>query len=221
LGLVPRETRFGIEEKPQPTASATDSGELWLIAKEVLCNRFIWLISLATFFVYVVKTGFCFWAPSYLNEVNRLNATMIGAYMLGFEGAGALGGLAAGWLSDSVFKGKRGPVAVLYFAGIFIFLVGLFLMPNEYGLLNALLLAGLGFTITGPQIMAGTASFDFSSKRAAMAANGFTGLFAGLGSAIVSGSAIGFLAQHYGWALVFMLLASCCVIAAGLFWRIC
>jgi OPA family sugar phosphate sensor protein UhpC-like MFS transporter len=221
LGLVARETRFGLKSEKTVVSASAEQGEFWLIAKEVLCNRFIWLISFATFFSYVVKTGFSFWAPSYLNEVNQLSATMIGTYMLGFEGAGAVGGLASGWLSDNVFKGKRGPVAVLYFAGIFIFLIGLFLMPNEYPFGNALLLAGLGFTITGPQIMAGTASFDFSSKRAAMAANGFTGLFAGLGSAIISGSAIGFLAQYYGWACVFMLLAACCVVAAGLFWKIC
>lgn len=220
LGLVPRERRFGIREETV-VARTTAWAEFWQIGKEVLCNRFIWLISLATFFVYVVKTGFCFWAPSYLNEVNRLSATMIGSYMLGFEGAGALGGLCAGWLSDNFFQGKRGPVAILYFAGIFTFLLGLFAAPADNSGLNAFMLAGLGFAITGPQIMAGTASFDFSSKRAAMAANGFTGLFAGLGSAIVSGAAVGFLAQYYGWAIVFLLLASCCVVAAWLFSKIC
>jgi OPA family sugar phosphate sensor protein UhpC-like MFS transporter len=146
---------------------------------------------------------------------------MIGGYMLGFEGAGALGGLCAGWLSDSFFRGRRGPVAVLYFAGIFLFLIGLLFCPGEAKLLNGLLLAGLGFTITGPQIMAGCASFDYTSKKAAIAANGFTGLFSGLGSAVISGAAVGFIAQYYGWSAVFLLLAACSVVAAWTFWKIC
>jgi sugar phosphate permease len=74
--------------------------------------------------------------------------------------------------------------------------------------------------MTGPQIMAGAAVSDFSSKKAAVAANGFTGLFSGLGSAMVSGAFLGYVAQAYGWSSVFLFLAACSLVAAVLFWKI-
>jgi sugar phosphate permease len=223
LGLMTREERFGAHQSEQPArqGKSDDSTQgFWEISREILFNRQLWYLSFAMFFLYIVKCGFCSWAPTFLHEAKRLGPTSIGYYMVGFEGAGAFGGLAAGWLSDTFFRGHRGQVAVLYFCGIVIFLLSLWLLPPGSPLVDALVLACLGFTLTGPQVMAGTASFDFSSKKAAVAANGFMGLFSGAGSAIISGTFLGYIAQHHGWSAVFLLLAGTSVIAAGFFWMI-
>ncbi len=189
------------------------------ILAEIMKNKFLWYVSLATFLIYIVKTGFCSWAPTYLKEAKGLGIKSVGFTMGIFEFAGAFGGLMAGWLSDKVFKGRRGHVGVIYLGGMIVLLTGLWLAPpNVYGL-DAALLAGLGFVLFGPQVMAGAASVDLSSKRAAVAANGFVGFFSYFGSSIVSGVLLGYITQHYGWSVTFLILIASSAMAAFFFWK--
>lgn len=219
LGLCSMEERHGLEIDLTASTDTSIREVGWSILKEIFTNRFLWYVSLATFFIYIVKTGFCSWAPTYLKEAKGLGIKSVGFNMGIFEFAGAFGGLVAGWLSDKVFKGRRGHVGVIYLGGMVVLLTALWLAPINVLGLDAVLLAGLGFVLFGPQVMAGAASVDLSSKKAAVAANGFVGFFSYFGSSVVSGVLLGYVTQHYGWSVTFLILIASSLMAAYFFWK--
>ncbi len=219
LGLCSMEERHGLEIDLSASADTNFRQVGWSILREIFTNKFLWYVSLATFFIYIVKTGFCSWAPTYLKEAKGLGIKSVGFNMGIFEFAGAFGGLIAGWLSDKVFKGRRGHVGVIYLGGMVVLLTALWLVPINVLGLDAVLLAGLGFVLFGPQVMAGAASVDLSSKKAAVAANGFVGFFSYFGSSVVSGVLLGYVTQHYGWSATFLILIASSLMAAFFFWK--
>lgn len=219
LGLCSMEERHGLPPVLHQDVSDGLRKVSWEILSEILKNKFLWYISLATFFIYIVKTGFCSWAPTYLKEAKGLGIKSVGFNMVVFEIAGAFGGLIAGWISDKVFKGRRGHVGVIYLGGMILLLIGIWLTPLKLPGLDFALLSGLGFVLFGPQVMAGAASVDFSTKRAAVAANGFVGFFSYFGSSMVSGVLLGYVTQHYGWSATFMILILSSAMAAFFFWK--
>lgn len=219
LGLCSMEERHGL---PPVVETNTDSslGKIsWDILSEILKNKYLWYISLATFFIYIVKTGFCSWAPTYLKEAKGLGIKAVGFNMVVFEIAGAFGGLIAGWVSDKIFKGRRGHVGMIYLGGMIVLLIGIWMSPVNFPVLDLVLLGGLGFVLFGPQVMAGAASVDLSSKKAAVAANGFVGFFSYFGSSMVSGVFLGYITQHYGWSATFTILSVSSAMAAFFFWK--
>ncbi len=219
LGLCSMEKRNGLPPENN-THSLSNSTSISLgILAEILRNRFLWYVSLATFFTYIVKTGFCSWAPAYLKETKGLGIKAVGFNMVSFEIAGAFGGLIAGWLSDKVFKGRRGHVGTIYLGGMIVLLTALWLSPSNTPTVDIILLSALGFVLFGPQVMAGAASVDFSSKKAAVAANGFVGFFSYFGSSLISGVFMGYLTQHYGWSAAFILLIGSSAMAGYFFWK--
>jgi sugar phosphate permease len=219
LGLCSMEERHGLPITTGVNTNANLGTMSWEIISEIFRNKFLWYVSLATFFIYIVKTGFCSWAPTYLKEAKGLGIKTVGFNMVVFEIAGAFGGLLAGWLSDKVFKGRRGHVGVIYLIGMIVLLTGLWLLPSNISGFDMVLLAGLGFVLFGPQVMAGAASVDLSSKKAAVAANGFVGFFSYFGSSVVSGVFLGYVTQHYGWSATFLILIFSSAMAALFFWK--
>ncbi len=63
----------------------------------------------------------------------------------------------------------------------------------------------IGFLLSGPQILVGVAAAEFSTKQAASTANGLTGTFGYLGTA-VAGVGVGALVDYYGWDYAFYLM---------------
>lgn len=217
LGLCSMEERNGLPPVMESTPNEGLGKVTGDILTEILKNKFLWYVSLATFFIYIVKTGFCSWAPTYLKEAKGLGIKAVGFNMVVFEVVGAIGGLVAGWVSDKVFKGRRGQVGLIYLIGMIMLLFGLWWAPMNVPGLDIALFAGLGFVLFGPQVMAGAASVDFSSKKAAVAANGFVGFFSYFGSSLVSGVLLGYVTQHYGWSATFIILIASCIMAAYFF----
>lgn len=80
-----------------------------ILFKYVLNNKWVWAIAFANIFVYFVRYGVLDWAPMYLSEEKgfEMDKSSI-AYFL-YEWAGIPGTLLCGWISDKVFKGRRGP----------------------------------------------------------------------------------------------------------------
>jgi sugar phosphate permease len=219
LGLCSMEERHGLEKDMSASADTNFLQVGQSILREIFTNKFLWYVSLATFFIYIVKTGFSSWAPTYLKEAKGLSIQSVGFNMGIFEFSGAFGGLVAGWLSDKVFKGRRGHVGVIYLGGMVVLLTALWLAHINVLGIDAVLLGGLGFVLFGPQVMEGAASVDLSSKKAAVAANGFVGFFSYLGSSVVSGVLLGYVTQHYGWSATFLILIASSLMAAFFFWK--
>lgn len=173
------------------------------LVKVVFYNKLIWYICLANMCVYIVRLGIIFWAPVFLYKLKNVSLSNAGLQVASYEILGLVGGIVAGWMSDRIFQGKRGPVGAMYMIFLAITLLLFWQMPNEYKTLSMITLALAGFFVSGPQILIGVATADFTNKQAVGTANGFAGLFGYLGSAL-AGVCVGWIADTFGWDGVFM-----------------
>ena len=186
------------------------------VLKMVLANKYVWFVGLAQMCLYIPRMGIFFWAPMFLKEVKGVSLAIAGLQLAAFELAGLVGGITAGWLSDTVFDGRRGPVGALFMIGCAATIGIIWLIPAGYEFWDTLVLMLAGFLVYGPQVMAGIASADLTSKRAAGVATGLTGSFAYLGSAI-SALGIGKIVHLYGWAWGFSAFVVACLGGAFFF----
>lgn len=187
-----------------------------ILFKHVLTNKYVWIVCFANFFVYIVRMGVMDWAPTFLTEVKQSSLTGAGFSVAGFEIAGIVGALLAGWMSDKVFKGRRGPVNVIFMLAVVFILIEFWLIPPGHPLLDGAAIFAVGFLIYGPQMLVGVAAADFSTKQAASTATGLTGTFGYFGSA-VAGVGTGWLVDNYGWDGGFMFFIASGVIGTLLF----
>ncbi|HUE39865.1 MAG TPA: MFS transporter [Candidatus Binatia bacterium] len=191
------------------------------VRKMVFGNPLIWFAAAANFFVYAIRYGFVNWAPSYLYQRKGIHLDFAGGMVAGFELAGLVGGLLAGFITDRFFASRRGPICFLYMV-LLACAIGVFwLRPPASIVANAALLCAVGFLVYGPQFLVGVMVADLATKQAAATAVGLTGLF-GYTSGIVSGWGLGFVLDKFGWTGGFGLLVLCALAGAFLFaltWR--
>lgn len=169
-----------------------------IFRRHILTNTWVWVVSVANFFVYVVRIGILSWAPKYLVEAKGFTLVQAGFSLSAFEVAGIFGAYASGWLSDTVFKGRRGPVSASFMFCLIAFTLALFEVPNGHVMTMTALFVALGFFVYGPQMLVAVAAADFATKVASASAVGLTGLFGYLGAAFC-GLATGVLVDRYGW----------------------
>ncbi|MCP4923015.1 MAG: MFS transporter [bacterium] len=212
VGLPPVETYKGEEPFDGEDARITFQE----LMGRILRNRLLWYVSFANCFLYVVRAGIFNWAPMFLRHSKGSDAMAAGWQIGAYEIAGLAGGLAAGWLSDKVFKGRRGPVGTYFMLGLSLPMLYLWLAPVESQVLDTVALAVAGFLVYGPQVLVGVASADFASKRAVGVANGFAGTFAYVGVGI---SSIGItqIAETWGWDAGFLFFMGCSLVGAFFF----
>jgi sugar phosphate permease len=183
------------------TEDAPAQGQFWRL---VFCNKYIWLLSFANFFVYVVRYGILDWGPTFLKQARHVDIAKASWMVAAFEVSGILGMLSSGWLTDRFFGG-RGSRACLVYMGLCMGALLLFWqLPGASLPVSALLLCTAGFFIYGPQALIGIASANLATKRAAASAAGLTGIF-GYFSTVISGYGVGWLVQHRGWDSGFLM----------------
>ena len=210
----------------EPSAKKAAKGEednmtyVQIFKKYILCNKTIWMLAIAYIFVYIIRFGAEDWMIMYLTKakanISLADATnMIASLPL----VGICGTVAAGFISDKVFKGKRAPVNLLYLIGVVAML--LLLKFNTINALNYVIIGLLGAFTYGPQMMiGGLCAVESSSKKVASAATGFTGTFGYVG-AVFSATGTGFMVDKFGWngAVAFWLTSAviCITICTILF----
>lgn len=187
-----------------------------ILFKQVLNNPALWALAVGNFFVYLVRYGAMDWAPTFLVEVKQSTIASAAMKTAGFELIGIVGALVAGWLSDKVFKGNRGPINVLYMVVLALAVLGFWKIPAGHPYWDAALLSAVGFLVYGPQMLVGVSATDLVSKSAAATANGFTGLTGYMGS-IASGAGTGWVVDHYGWNGGFLFFVAAALIGAVCF----
>ena len=180
------------------TASADDADFAAVLRKKVFGNPYVWLFSLANFFVYVVRYGVLDWGPTVLKEAKGIEIEHGSWMVAGFEVAGLVGILLTGWLTDRFFAGRGSRMLRLVHG-------------DERRVGRALLVrAGEGLCVehSVPHVggvfhlraraLIGAMAANLGTKRAAATAVGLTSIF-GYASTVLSGYGIGKLVQNHGW----------------------
>lgn len=199
---------FKGEARVKKTEDKSNSSLKEILFQHVLSNKFIWILAISYFFVYVIRTAINDWSLLFLVETKGYSLLAAGSCVCWFEVGGIVGSLAAGWASDKIFGGRRGPINILFSFGVILAIAAFWFSPPGMFLLDSILLFVIGFLIFGPQMLIGLAAVELSSKKAAATATGFVGLPAYLGTA-AAGYPLGKMAQEWGWEGFFVTLAIC------------
>ena len=184
----------------EPTEDIKESAKE-LFVKYVLTNKLIWLVSLVNLFIYIVRIGLLDWAPSFLKESRGLSIIESANTTAIFEIAGIAGAIAAGWLSDTVFEGRRGRVSVIFMALLVLSVFAILYVPAQSAFLMAATLFAVGFFVHGPMLLVAVAAADFATKKSAATAVGLTGLFGYIG-AFIANYGTGMISERWGWDYV-------------------
>ncbi|MBN2293215.1 MAG: MFS transporter [Pirellulales bacterium] len=187
-----------------------------ILMEMVFTNRYIWLLSLANFFVYTVRYGILDWGPTFLKQAKHIELSHAGWMVAVFEIAGIVGMLSSGWITDRFFGGRGPRTCLVYMFLCITSLLAFWILPVQSMVINTMLLGSAGFFIYGPQCLVGIAAANLATKRAAATAVGLTGLF-GYASTLVSGVGIGILVDKYGWNAGFLLFVIAAFIGCLLF----
>lgn len=215
LGLPRIEDYMGESDPLAPKSEERIFSVREILLNHVLLNPHIWFLSIANFFVYVVRTGISDWSVSYLIE-GGYGEFYAGYTITAFEAGGLIGMLSAGFISDKVFRGNRGLINALMMALLVVPITLFSTLSHTSFVMDATLMFFTGMMLYGPQMLIGCAAAERAHKNAAGTASGFTGTFAYIGAA-ASGYPLGALIQHYGWAAFYSTLCVSCVIASLLF----
>lgn len=178
------------------------------LLKDVLSNKYIWILAVAYFFLYVLRMGISDLTALFLHQTREYGVFTSSGVSSFFEMGGLCGTLFAGWSSDRFFKAKRGPVCILFAFGILCSISLFWLTPPEYFILEWIAIFLMGFTIFGPQMLIGLCASELCNKKAAATANGFVGWIAYFGAA-ASGYPLGFVIDKAGWDGAFIVLFGC------------
>lgn len=183
-----------------------------ILFTHVLTNRLLWVLGIGYFFVYLIRQAINDWTILYLVETKGYTQLGAGAVLFWFEMGGIAGGILAGWASDRLFSGNRGPVNALSCLLSIGAIVGFRLSPLNDPFFDSFLLFLIGLLIFGPLILIGIAAAELSHKKAAATATGFIGCIAYLGAA-TAGYPLGAITQTFGWQGYFVTLTLCSVFA--------
>lgn len=199
--------------KENKSKSAKKRFEMEMVWK----NRWVWTFCIVNLFVYVVRMGVLDWGPKFLTESRGLNIKDAAWTVAAFEIAGIVGTIAAGWLTDVLFKGKGHRMCVVCMCGAALFMTIFRFLPNSTGVtLTSAVLVGAGFCIYGPQALIGIELGNQATKEASARANGLAGILGYLGSGL-SGLLVGYVADACGWTRVFETIIVVAVIGMFIF----
>ena len=212
----------GLPEVPGTGVTNRESSREFraFIFEHVFRNKYIWIVSFANFFVYIIRYAVLDWGPTLLTQSKHIKSTHAGWMVAGFEFFGLIGALIGGWLTDRYFGGRAVRVCLIYMilAGVSLFLF--WRIPGQSELSTAGLLGAAGFFIYGPQCLLAVAAANLATKKAAATAIGLTSIF-GYASTVLSGWGLGALVQRYGWDVAFeglIVVAACGSLLFTLAW---
>lgn len=209
LGLPPIE-KFKNDFTEQKSEMERELSVKEILFDHVLKNKFLWILAISYFFVYVVRTAVNDWTVLFLVETKQYSLITAGVCVFWFEIGGICGSIVAGWASDKI--GRRGPVSILFSLGVIFAVLAFWASPPGAVILDSILLFITGFLIFGPQMLIGIIAAEISGKKAAGTASGFAGLLGYFGAAS-SGYPLGKMCQEYGWNSFFIALAVCGVLS--------
>ena len=152
------------------------------------------------------------WAPTILTE-HGIDIKSAGWAYFAYEFAAIPGTLICGWLSDRLFNGRRALPTIIFMALVAGFICLYWLFIDNLSVVTVSLI-GIGFFIYGPVMLIGVQALDLAPKNAAGTAAGLTGFFGYFfGTAILANTLIGYVSDHFGWNMTFVLLLAACLLS--------
>lgn len=165
-----------VQELSGETVTTVDKAPTKELQKWVLKHPGIWIIALASAFIYIAEYAISGWGVLFLQKARGFSledATQIIAYAISF---GAVGTVLAGWMSDYIFKGDRvkptvisGIICTISLA-MFLFTEGGYMMNVIYVSLFSMAMGALYC------IVAGLMALDIVPRKATGAALGVVGV---------------------------------------------
>lgn len=223
MGLPPvEEYRKDVTDKDKLKAIEEQPTVKETLLNNVLNNKYVWLVAFGNFFLYIARYGSLTWAPTYIYQAKDVSIVKAGLITAFFELMGILGMLSAGWISDKLFKARRGPIMAIYMFILSFGLYAFWIAPSGRPLLYTVLLGVCGFLVYGPLMLVSVAAISFAGKKAAATASGFTGFWGYIGGTF-SSIGIGWAAHNYGWQIGFSLVIAAGILSAVFFaitWKI-
>lgn len=214
LGLPSIEDKENLESDDPKHSNVEEITFAEVMFEHILPNKALWYVCMANFFVYIIRMGFFYWAPTFLQEARGTDIIGAAWQNVAFEFMGSIGGFLAGWSSDRIFHGRRNCTAFYFMACLICALFFFWKVPSTSIWVNTMFFFIMGFFIYGPQTLVGISGAEFGSRRAAATGNGMTGMFGYFGGA-VSGWGVGKIADSWGWDSAFLFFILCA--AAGAF----
>jgi OPA family glycerol-3-phosphate transporter-like MFS transporter len=200
-----------------------------LLIDKVLFNKYVWLLAIANFFVYICRYSMMDWSPTYLREVKGANIERGALAVMALEFSAIPSTIFFGWVSDRI-GGRRGVVATLCMLPIIGAFIGMIATPPGYLWIDYLMLMVIGCFVYPVLGLITVAALDMVSKKAIGAAAGFIGLFGYIGRLVQDkgfGRMLDQLSQTYGkeyaWEVVLYVILLCAIIATlllALLWRL-
>ena len=178
----------------------------------VLPNKYLWAIAIANAFIYFVRYGVVNWIPTYLETAKGFSFKESSLGWSLYEYAAIPGTIACGWISDKWFKGRRAPATMLFMALTLVAVVVYWFNLKGPLWIDYAALIAIGFLIYGPIMIIGLHALDLVPKKAAGTAAGFTGFFGYVFGSALSGTGVGWIADHWGWSGVFSTMVACCLL---------
>ncbi|MBO4756511.1 MAG: MFS transporter, partial [Bacteroidales bacterium] len=185
-----------VQELSGEPVQALDKKPTKELQKWVFRHPGIWVIAISTAFLYVTQHAVSDWGVLFLQKQKDFSLEKATQVIGLAEIFGVAGNLAAGWLSDVLFRGNRvrpvmisGVMAILSLAG-FLFLDGGFVWNIVF-----VAVFSCAFSVVFC-IVAGLMALDFVPRKATGAALGIVGVFSYAASGLQS-VASGFLIDGY------------------------
>jgi OPA family glycerol-3-phosphate transporter-like MFS transporter len=172
----------------------------------VASNPVVWIIACAYACTGAVRQGIDQWFPRFMQEAHHVDYLSAQFQFLGFmiPFVASAGSLLSGYVSDTLFNGRRAPVA----AGLYFLEAGITLLAAQFHSTNGaiIFLVLISFTANATHSILGTAAaMDIGGARMAGFASGLIDSFQYFGGSL-AGYFLGLLLDK-GWGSYFYFMA--------------
>ncbi|AQW87085.1 sugar phosphate permease [Campylobacter pinnipediorum subsp. caledonicus] len=204
---LPQLNKILNNDKDELVTAKEDGEKLssWEILKKyILTDKNVWFVSFIDVFTYMIRFGVLTWLPLYLLETKGFSKKDMSIAFAIFEWSAIISTIAAGYLTDSFFKGRRMPLSI-----ISLVIVGgaMFIYHGGESLTTVTLGAAIiGCFIYVPMFLSSLQTIELVPPFAAGSATGLRGLLSYVLGSFSGTALIGYMAKNYGWDYGFYLL---------------
>ena len=204
---TPEEAGFhGVHASEPDHADTGTRANFGVVFKTILTNPAIWIVACAYACTGAVRQGIDQWFPRLMEDVYHVHLDSSQFQWLGFlvPFVASVGSLASGYISDTLFKGRRAPVA----AGLYFLETTIILAAAQFHTTNMaiLFLVLISLTANSTHSILGTAAaMDIGGRKMAGFASGMIDSFQYFG-----GSLAGYFLGHLldkSWDYYFYFMA--------------